>query len=425
MVRLSGKRRVKSGRRGRGKERPLRPIGQGMQVDKETFRLTDPGKLAQIAMGIGVAGLLVSLIGATQDPKQFFQSYLTGFMFWLTIGLGGLFATMVHHLANVTWSVVVRRMFESAAANLPWMALFFLPIATPIGMEHLFKWTHYDPETASHLLQGKRSYLNETFFYVRAAIYFTVWLGLSRLLWRWSVQQDTEPSAELTWRMRALSGPGMVLFALTLTYAAFDWMMSLHYEWFSTMFGVYIFAGSFLSLICFTTLIVAHFHRHGQLKREITIEHYHDLGKWMFTFVVFWSYVNFSQYFLIWYANIPEETEWFKQRVAGNWIGITVLIVIGHFLTPFLILLSRIPKRSSKAMMIMGCWLLFFHWIDLFWVIGPNFMPGHFHFSWMDVTTFAGIGGFFVSLFWSRLTKVPVLPVKDPRLQASINFVNV
>ena len=396
-----------------------------MKFDKETFRLEDAGGLKKFALIFGLVGLIGCVVGFMTQREYFYQSYLTAYVFWITIGLGALFFILVHHLVDATWSVVLRRLAESIMITLPMMVIFFIPIA--FGLHDLYHWSHSDAVAHDKLLQGKAPYLNQTFFLIRTGVYFLIWFLLARGLYKASLKQDDQHNDDIILKLRRISGPGMLLFALTLTFAAFDWLMSLDPHWYSTIFGVYIFAGSFLSILSFMTLVVAFMRHFGVLREEITIEHFHDLGKLIFAFTIFWSYIAFSQYFLIWYANIPEETIWFLHRWEGNWKYVSLVIVFGHFVIPFLLLLSREPKRSVPAMTVMSIWMLVIHWVDLYWIIWPNFQH-EFHLEFFDIlmcaAAFVGIGGIFVFSFWSKFSSHPIVPLNDPKLQKSIEFVN-
>lgn len=241
-------------------------------------------------------------------------------------------------------------------------------------------------------------------------------------------QDAGDKSLELNVRMRRFSAPGMVLFALTITFAAFDWMMSLNPHWYSTIFGVYTFVGSFLCALAFFTLILMMLRGKGVLADKITVEHYHDLGKLLFAFTVFWAYIAFSQYFLIWYGNIPEETVFYHTRWKDGWPPVTMLIVIGHFVAPFLALIPRSAKRSLTWLKVLAVWMFFMHWVDLYWIVMPNVGHGDvkhgFHLSWMDFAPMIGIGGIFLWLFWNKFTSKAIVPVNDQKLEDSFKFVN-
>jgi hypothetical protein len=229
--------------------------------------------------------------------------------------------------------------------------------------------------------------------------------------------------------MRKVSAGGMILFALSISFAAFDWLMSLEPHWFSTIFGAYYFAGAFLGALSLMAILVLFLHRQGLLRETITVEHLHDIGKLMFGFVIFWAYVAYSQYFLQWYANIPEETFWFLRRWDGvdgtsGWKWTSLILIFGHFFIPFAILIFRAVKRSAALMWIMAIWLLILHYIDMYWLVYPTLFEDGAHFSWVDLATMAALGGIFFWLFWNTYSTKALVPVGDPRLEESIKFIN-
>jgi len=395
---------------------------------------------------IGLAGAGVSLgIGFTaqEGPDRFLQGWLVNFCFFTAIALGGLFFTLVQHATHAGWSVTVRRLAEGLAANLPWMAIFFLPLLwAVIAAEHeIFTWTHPDVRETDHLVQHKAPYLNTTFFIIRAGIYFFIWTVLSRLFFTLSVKQDASGDVELTHRMTTFSYPGIILFALTLTFAAFDWLMSQDAHWFSTIFGVYYFAGAVGSCMATCILAFAFLQRAGRLTQSITIDHYHDLGKLLFAFsIVFWAYIAFSQYMLQWYGNIPEETLWWQARASGHpdpityhghtftpgaWNNWTLFLLLGHFVVPFVCIISRVPKRRKALLVIAAAWMFLMCWYDLFWLVMPLFHPDHPGFALTDFTSMVGIGGLFFALFINRMRRVSLVPDHDPRLAEAIAFENM
>lgn len=393
-----------------------------MKWDENSLRVTDPGPIGKIALICGLIGLAASGYGYTVDHAQFFYSYLTAFFFWLSIGLGALFFVMLHYLSNAKWSVVIRRLSENIMLGLPFMALFFIPVI--FGMHDLFHWTHEEAMLTDPILAGKQSYLNVNFFLIRAAGYFIIWSFLSIYLYRKSIKQDKKHEEGFFKSVRKVSAPGMILFAMTITFASFDWLMSLDPHWFSTIFGVYLFSGSFLAFLSVVGITGRYLHSQGILRGVITDEHFHDIGKFLFAFTVFWAYMAFSQYFLIWYADIPEETYWFLNRWEGTWRGFSMLLLFGHFVLPFLLLLPRWSKRNAVMLIIMSLWILLMRWVDLYWLIFPNHSPDGVHLSWMDLSTMAGIGGILSWFVWGRITSQALIPVNDPDLGISLKHTN-
>jgi len=443
-----------------------------MEFDKSTFRITQSGNTGKIALIIGVAGLLLSLLGFFVDKSQFLFSWLTSFTFWVSIGFGGLFFVLIHHMVGAMWSAPIRRISENVMATLPWMILFVIPIF--IGMSDLYEWVdigkeashdvhteishdasqdshdghgaevveHHNDEMAHHgdknsdehhahqahvdLIKTKTGYLNVPFFIVRTLIYFGVWTLLAFVLWRKSIRQDFDGfHPDQLVGFRKASAPGLIGFAFTVTFAGFDWMMSLFPAWYSTIYGLYYFAGGLMSILAFLAIVTVSLKNSKVLDEVISAEHYHDIGKLMFAFMVVWAYFAFSQYLLIWYANIPEETIYYHQRWVGGWKFMSVFIVLGHFLIPFILLMSRHVKRNQNLLRAFAVWLLAMHWLDLYWNIMPVLHPTNAMPSWLDLTTMMGIGGIFVFLFWKRLTSHAVVALNDPKLEESINFKNI
>jgi hypothetical protein len=341
-------------------------------------------RTSQMALlGVGAILLAVSLgLGMTShDPARFYFSYLTGYMGVLGITLGALFFTMVQHITRAGWSVGVRRIAEHVTAAIPVMALLYLPIAIG-GFDHLYgHWANAEivagQPNYDAIIAGKSSYLNKQFFFVRAGLYFAIWIGLSMFFRRTSLKQDETGDPALSLRMSRIAAPGLLLFALSTTFAAFDWIMSLDPHWFSTMFGICYFAGGFMSFLAFVALLARWITRQGYLREVITTEHFHDIGKLMFAFMVFWTYTNFSQYMLIWYANLPEETTWFAHRKEGGWSSVGTILVFGHFLVPFVLLMSRHIKRNAITLSLGAAFLLVIHWIDMQYLVLPNYHGGH------------------------------------------------
>jgi hypothetical protein len=366
--------------------------------------------------------MLVSYIccafGFAFDRTQFFHSYLFGFVYFMMICLGALFFVQVQFLTGSAWSVPVRRFMENIAACLPLGALLFVPVA--LGMHALFSWSH---DASDPMVAAKAGYLNPQFFLIRAAIYFLIWTVWSGSIYVQSTRQDTTKSIRQMHAMSAWSAPGLLLLFLTATLASFDWVMSLNPKWYSTIFGIYCLAGGGLAFMAVVTLISLGFRGAGVLKHTINVEHYHDLGKWMFAITVFWAYIAFSQYMLIWYANIPEETIFFKMRSHGSWGYWSILLIVGHFIVPFLVLLGRAAKRNFQVLALMAGWILAMHFVDIYWLVMPNFTP-YLNLHWMDFAAFVAVGSTMALLFWWRLKQHALLPVGDMRFEEGLAFEN-
>ena len=409
-------------------------------------------RVQRIGLAVGVVGLAIGaglgLTGDAHDKQHFWYAWLVAFAFVLTIGMGTLFFSMIQHLVNAHWSVTVRRLAEITMANLPLICLLGLPLLVPLfdGHGSLWKWAgdsaHHGVEAgapqvgdplASELageehhefVAHKRPFLNTGFFLARLIGYVLVWWLMARFFFRGSVAQDTATDVAPTLRMKKWSAPAIIAFALTLSFAAFDLLMSLDETWFSTIFGVYIFAGSFVA--CFAWLVVcAKFAQsQGLLRSAVTREHYHDLGKFLFAFVFFWGYIGFSQFMLIWYANLPEETHWYANRITPAWINWSWALLLGHFLIPFPGLLSRHVKRRSGVLLFWAIYMLAMHWLDLFWIVMPNLDPQHVNFGVVDVALTLGMLGMLVFLTARRAAGQALMAVNDPLLPQSLGFRNV
>ncbi len=383
----------------------------------------------KVLFGIGLLALVASaatLAAGEEAVEQFWFAYLVGYMFTLSLSLGALLFVMIQHVTRAGWSVVVRRIAENMASAMPLMALLFLPIAIfgcPVLFHH---WWHMelDPAAAGYdaVLAGKHAYLNPVFFYIRAIIYFGVWIFLARWFCRLSLVQDENGDPGLTLKMSRFAAPGILLFAVTITFAAVDWMMSLNPHWFSTIFGVCYFAGSFMAFMGVLALVLLWLRGRGYMGNVVNREHYHDIGKLLFAFMVFWTYVNFSQYMLIHYADLPEETLWFQERLGWYWVGWA--LIVGHFMVPFAFLMSRHVKRNMPLLAVASIFMLVMHWLDMQFIIMPT-LHHQPHPHWVDFTTWLGLTCLFLGFAVMVTRRVPLLPVRDPRLKESLRFVNV
>jgi hypothetical protein len=377
-----------------------------------------------------IAGAVCALLGAVAcailgaaDPKQFFFSWLVSFLFFLSLALGALFFVLIQHAAQGGWGIVLRRIGETTFAMLPVMAALFLPVL--LGLRDLYSWAV--PGAADHdaLLRWKSPYLNVPFFLVRAAVYFGIWSLLALLYYRGSRGQDATGDLKVSARLRSLAGPSIIVLALTQTFASIDWIMSLTPHWYSTMFGVYFFAGSFVGFIALLSVVSVAMRQAGLLDSVISPEHLHDVGKFLFAFTAFWAYIGFSQFFLIWYANLPEETVWYKTRFEGSWIVVSLLLMAGHFGAPFFYLMGRAVKRRGSTLAIGGAWLLAMHFIDLYWQVMPTLHPDGLRPSLLDVAAFLAVGGSFVSAASWLMRRQALVPLRDPRLAESLALENV
>ena len=403
------------------------PLSSTREGAERAYRAVGDRRAWLLPTGLGVALLLISLLGLWQSAEDFFFAYLTGWSFLLTTALGGLFFLIFHHLTRASWSVTINRINESLIWAFP--LLFVLGIPLLFGMHDLYHWTHaelYDPSSPEYdeILAGKRAYLNTPFWIVRMVFYFAVWTLISYRLYTFSVRQDVDPDPDIPAKLRSTSAWGLPLAAVTVAFASYDILMSTDPHWFSTIFGVYFFSGGIMSAVAVITLVAALLQRTGgRLQGVITKEHYQDLGKYLFGFVVFWAYIAFSQYMLYWYGGIPEETVWFQHRLQNGWGWHSAFLLGFHFVVPFLVLLPRGTKRALPILSFMAVWLIGMHWFDLHWVLLPVLRESA-GFHWVDFTCWLGLTGIFAGGLMYRLSRHPLVPQNHPSLGASLHFEN-
>lgn len=364
------------------------------------------------------AGGLVALIGLFANAPQFRYSYLMAFMFFLSIMLGSLILIILFHLFDSGWSTPIRRVLEQMACLAPYLGILFIPIALYAG--HMFEWMKMEAAgNLDHALHAKHAFLNRPFFYIRAVIYFSIWTWLAFSFRKFSLAQDKDGAAVHTRKMRVYSGFGIWLFALTTTGAAVDWMKSLMYEWFSTMYGVWYFAAS-VWVALGTLYGLTYLLSQGPLKPFVRHKLFHNIGVLMFAFTVFHAYISFSQYLIIWSGAIPEETFWYVLREQGSWRFIGYTLIFGHFLVPFLMLLRIDVKVNGLMMMVICVWFWMMHFIDISYNISPALNKSGFVLSWIDIGCMLLLGGLLAHVLFRNLARHPVYPLKDPRLHESI-----
>lgn len=380
------------------------------------------GRFQQRALVVGVVFVLVLLGGAFVNIDQFFRAYLIGFVFWIGITLGCLGLLMLQYLTSGAWGMVIRRVLEAGTRTLPLMILLFIPLAF-FGLSHIYHWVHPELITdaaARKIVEQKLPYLNPTFFWIRAGIYFVLWGGLAYFLNKWSSENDrTADPKFLSW-LTKLSGPGIVFFVFAVSFASFDWVMSLDPEWFSTIFGLLFVVNWVLSAFALVITVMVVLSTRKPMLGVVAPAHFHDLGKLLLAFVMLWAYFSFSQYLIIWSGNIPEETKWYLNRLRGGWGYVGLLIVLLHFALPFVLLLSRDLKRNARTLMWVALLVFGMRFIDVLWLVVPEFHRGQLHFGWMDFVAPVGIGGLWLWYFAWELKKRPLFPFNDPRLEDAI-----
>ncbi|MFG0334311.1 MAG: quinol:cytochrome C oxidoreductase [Maioricimonas sp. JB049] len=357
---------------------------------------------------------------------RFQASYLVAFTFVVSLSLGGLFFVLIQHVTRAGWSVVVRRIAEVMSAALAPVALLSLPILIPLllGSHALFEWNDPRLLQTDELIRHKRPYLNSGFFTIRSLIYFGIWAGLGSFLLSRSRSQDETGDVRHTHSMQRIAPVGLLLYALTVNFFAFDYLMTLAPHWFSAIYGVYYFSGAVVGGLAVMILVSLWLQGRGVLGDEVTTEHYHDLGKLLFGFNFFWGYIAFSQYLLIWYANIPEETGWFLRRQQNGWEVLSLILLFGHLLIPFLGLMSRQSRRNPASLVFWSCWLLVMHWVDLYWNVLPQFSVNPWP-GLVDVLATVGLCGVYLAMVLRTASQGAWLPIRDPRLNESLAFHNV
>jgi hypothetical protein len=373
--------------------------------------------IGQRALIIGVIALVACGAGFFIDKDQFFRSYLVGFVFWMGVALGSLGLMMVQYLSGGSWGLVTRRIFEAASRTIfPVGFILFIPVI--LGLHSIYHWSHPEVMAADPILKHKEAYLNAPFFIARSVGYFLIWGAFSYFLSRWSKEHDATGDIGARKRLSALSGPGVLIFCLTVTFAAFDWLMSLDPHWYSTIYGLLLIAGQAISAMAFAILMAMSLARHEPMSGVYRPTHFHDLGKLLLALVMLWAYFSFSQFLIIWSANLPEEIPWYLHRFVGGfkWVGAAVLLL--HFALPFALLLSRDLKRNARRLAAVAMFVLLMRVVDLIWLVGPELTSGSLSTVWMYVAAPIGLGGVWFWWFTRELANRPLLPVNEPNFEA-------
>ena len=383
-----------------------------------------------LALGVGGVALIIWAVGLYFDKEQALLSWLLGFIFWGGIGIGCLGVLMLQYLTGGAWGIVIRRILEAGTRTLPVIVLMFIPLAIGVYTHSFYEWTNMSPD--DHAIKERGIYLLPWFWIVRSGIYFALWGVMVYLLNKWSAQQDqtktVEDSRLLLERASRFSGPTMVVYALVVTFAVVDWMLTLDPHWFSTIWGLLFVAGWALSCFCFVVANLAYLSDKAPMNRVVGKRHFHDLGKLMLALVMVWAYFNFSQFLIIWAGNLPEETGWLLTRMKGGWGYIGVGLILFHFAFPFLVLLQQDFKRKARWLATLAIFILVMRIVDMFYLIGPSarvaadsFAPGTFSVSWMDFVAPVAVGGIWLWWFFGELMKRPLVPAMDPYFEGAIS----
>lgn len=378
-------------------------------------------RIQLVSLAVGILALAASAIGAFLNTKQFFFSYLFAAIFWLGLSLGCLVVVMIHYLTGGRWGYPTRRFFEAGFMVLPLMGVLFIPIL--FGLHHLYPWARAGERHAVAALQERHAYENGWAYTLRQFFFFFVWIWLAVSLRRRSLEQDFRADAAPTRRARFLSGPGIVIYGLLVTFASIDWIVSLESDWYSTMFGVIVAGGQILVAYAFGVVMLTWFRKQEPFAGTVSKVHYHQLGTLLFTFVLFWTYVSFSQLLIIYSGDLPHELEWYMHRIAGSWKVIVAAIGLFHFFVPFFLLLFRSIKKSVTAHTILAAVLFVLHIVDTYWLVMPSLHHHGVSISWLDFTTTLGVGGLWFSYFLWQLKAAPLLPQNDPGMQFAFVYV--
>jgi hypothetical protein len=376
------------------------------------------GRAKTLSLGVGVIGLAGCVMGWIITPRNFFVAYLFGEVFFVGLSLGSLGLLMIHHLTGGYWGYGVRRFLEASVGNLPLQALLFVPIF--FGLSELYPWRHHDIVAAHELLAKKQGYLNTPGFIIRTIVVFAIWIIMSRLLLKWSAEQDVTVSVEPTRKMRTLSGPGLVIYPMTMTFAAVDWIMSMEAEWYSTMFPVLICIGQILGALSLMILLFAWAANSSELGQLAGEDNFHKIGNLLLAFTMMWAYLAFGQLLVIWSGNLPPEISWYLHRIAGGWRWVASFIALFQFFVPFFLLLMRpVKKKRHVLAMVAGC-VFISHIVTIWWTIAPSVHTANFYIDWLTLAAFFGIGGLWFAAFLWNLGRRRLVPLNDPRFALAV-----
>jgi hypothetical protein len=380
-----------------------------------TTNLRKMDRLQRSGLIGGALVLVGASVGGAFAPRDFFISYLIGYIFWFGLALGCLIVCMIHHLAGGNWGNVTRRLLEAGFMTLPLMAVLFIPLL--FGLSDLYAWARPEAVAHSKILQQKAAYENAPAFIIRAGAFFAIWIFFAARLRSWSLRLDRPGDDLPAAKMKTYSGSGVVIVPLTATFAFVDWIMSIEPAWFSTIFAVILMAGEVLITFALLVIMLAWFSSDMPFRAVVGPKHFLDLGNFLLTFVMFWTYVSFSQFLIIYSGDQPNEIGWYLRRIAGGWKIILVAVALFHFFVPFLLLLFRAVKRSQRWLVSISFLLFFVHAAATFWMIAPTFHPDGFYLHWTTVAVWLGIGGIWLGIFATHLKRHPVLARTNVRME--------
>jgi hypothetical protein len=377
-------------------------------------------RLQKTALGAAAAGIVLCVVFGIFSPGQFFQSYLFAFVFWIMVPVGCLGILMMHHLTGGWWGYPIRRLLEAASRTFALMAVLFLPLL--FGLSRLYPWARPEEVNADPILRYKRPYMNPGFFLGRTIAYFLIWFVLAFLVNRWSERQDRTADPALAGRMEFMSGPGLILWGLAVTYASVDWVMSIESHWFSTIYGMIFMVVAALAAICFVVFVLRMLSDDPPLKDCVTPAQYNDLGNLMLAFVMLWAYLAFSQFLIIWQGNLTDEIPWYRIRAYGGWAVVALVLIVLHFAVPFVLLLQRPLKRRLNRLSLIAAGVFLLSMLDVYWLVIPGFRDQQNgpHLHALNFFALVAIGGLWVAAFLWQLRRWPLLPLHDPRFEGAL-----
>lgn len=366
----------------------------------------------KLAFGVAIFCAVPALVAWAQNPAQFFQSYLMAYLYWLGPSLGALGFVCLHNLTGGGWGYAIKRVLEAAMRNIPLMAVLFLPLLLG-GIHHLYEWSHAEVVESDYIIQKKAPYLNVPFFQARAVVYFVFWILCSMAILRINERFERQPIERLKTRLMLASGLGILGYFMTMSFAAFDWGMSLEPHWFSTIYGVLFIIGQGLTTLCLAVLVCSRLARHEPFSKFLTKDQFHDLGNLMMAFVLLWAYMSFSQFEIVWSANLPEETPWYLHRTGDGWQALALFLVVFHFVLPLVVLLRRKTKRNISFLAKVAVGILIVRFAEIYWLIAPAFNQGEANFHFMDVIAPVGVGALWIGMFLRNLRGRPLVATEN------------
>ncbi|MBO9665725.1 MAG: molybdopterin oxidoreductase [Bdellovibrio sp.] len=394
-------------------------MAEHKHVDLHVSKFEAPAKLKTLSFALVAIGLLTFVIGLMKNPDRLWTSYLVAFFFFSCMGLSGLFWIAINNTAKAGWSVSIRRFAEATTSFIPFILVFGLVLL--LGFKKLFIWADPAVIASNPVIAAKTAYLNPTFFVIRLLIFV-----VGCMIFRWvivgnSLKQDVSGDENLTHKNVGPAIGFIAFFALMFSFFSVDLLMSLLPTWYSTIFGIYCFSGLFQAGLAFLAIVIVLMRRSGLVKGYVTVEHQHDVVKYLKGFSIFWAYIAFSQFMLMWYANLPEETEYYIMRSLGGWMSISTALLIFRFVVPFLALLPRAAKRNDANVILVSVLVLIMQYVDIYWMVYPNFFDGQVTFGFWEIGIFAGFAGIFLLCIMNFWSKHSLVPVKDPRMHEALN----